>query len=107
MTRLAPFEIHRATSVEEATALVDGDGPLPALAAPVVVKPRFGSGGAELAVCRDRDELARWQEALTGAWRLLVEVLRPDAEVLAQVLDCIVPVEPDLTKWLALFDAPV
>jgi hypothetical protein len=40
-------------------------------------------------------ELARWQEALTGAWRLLVDRLRPDAEVLAAVLDCIVPVEPD------------
>lgn len=39
--------------------------------------------------------LARWQEALTGAWRLLVERLRPDAEVLAAVLDCVVPVEPD------------
>ena len=39
--------------------------------------------------------LARWQEALTGAWRLLVEQLRPDAEVLAAVLACIVPVEPD------------
>ena len=39
--------------------------------------------------------LARWQESLTGAWRLLVEQLRPDAEVLAAVLDCIVPVEPD------------
>ncbi len=40
-------------------------------------------------------ELARWQAALTGAWRQLVEQVRPDAEVLATVLDCIVPVEPD------------
>ena len=40
-------------------------------------------------------ELARWQQALTGGWRLLVEHLRPEAEVLAAVLDCIVPVEPD------------
>jgi hypothetical protein len=39
--------------------------------------------------------LARWQEALTGGWRLLVDHVRPDAEVLAAVLDCIVPVEPD------------
>ncbi|GAA3912713.1 aKG-HExxH-type peptide beta-hydroxylase [Actinoplanes auranticolor] len=40
-------------------------------------------------------ELDRWQQLLTGAWRLLVAQLRPDAEVLATVLDCIVPVEPD------------
>lgn len=40
-------------------------------------------------------ELARWQDALHGAWRMLVDRLRPDAEVLAAVLDCVVPVEPD------------
>ena len=40
-------------------------------------------------------ELARWQGALDGAWRLLVDRVRPDAEVLAAVLDCIVPVRPD------------
>ena len=39
--------------------------------------------------------LARWQRLLTEAWCLLVEELRPDAEVLAAVLDCVVPVEPD------------
>jgi hypothetical protein len=42
-----------------------------------------------------RAELARWQGLFTGAWRQLVELLRPDAETLAAVLDCIVPVEPD------------
>jgi hypothetical protein len=40
-------------------------------------------------------QLNRWQEALTAAWRPLVEQSRPDAEVLAAVLECIVPVEPD------------
>ncbi|WP_433725388.1 aKG-HExxH-type peptide beta-hydroxylase [Actinoplanes sp. CA-051413] len=40
-------------------------------------------------------ELDRWQQLLTDAWRRLVEQLRPDAEVLATVLDCIVPVVPD------------
>jgi hypothetical protein len=40
-------------------------------------------------------DLARWQDLFTGAWRLLVELLRPGAETLAAVLDCIVPVEPD------------
>jgi hypothetical protein len=39
--------------------------------------------------------LARWQRLLTEAWRLLVTDLRPDAQVLAAVLDCIIPVEPD------------
>ena len=39
--------------------------------------------------------VARWQEAFTEAWRLLVEHVRPDAEVLSRVLDCVVPVETD------------
>ncbi|MEV4639257.1 HEXXH motif-containing putative peptide modification protein [Actinoplanes sp. NPDC049548] len=40
-------------------------------------------------------ELTRWQEMFAAAWRLLVERVRPDAEVLATVLDCVVPVRPD------------
>jgi hypothetical protein len=40
-------------------------------------------------------EVARWQEFLAEAWRLLVVRLRPQAEVLAAVLDCVVPVEAD------------
>ncbi|AGZ39501.1 hypothetical protein AFR_06060 [Actinoplanes friuliensis DSM 7358] len=40
-------------------------------------------------------EAARWQELFTDAWQLLTRVVRPQAEVLAQVLDCIVPVRPD------------
>ncbi|AGL14733.1 HEXXH motif-containing putative peptide modification protein [Actinoplanes sp. N902-109] len=37
----------------------------------------------------------RWQRAFSEAWRLLVTAVRPDAEVLAAVLDCVVPVQPD------------
>ncbi|WP_306212241.1 aKG-HExxH-type peptide beta-hydroxylase [Actinoplanes sp. RD1] len=37
----------------------------------------------------------RWQETFTEAWRLLVTLARPDAEVLAGVLSCVVPVLPD------------
>ncbi|MEU7907030.1 aKG-HExxH-type peptide beta-hydroxylase [Actinoplanes sp. NPDC049118] len=40
-------------------------------------------------------EAARWQELLAEAWRMLVGRARPQAEVLAAVLDCIVPVEAD------------
>jgi hypothetical protein len=40
-------------------------------------------------------EGARWQELLAEAWRLLVSRHRADAEILAAVLDVIVPVEPD------------
>ncbi|MFI7541645.1 aKG-HExxH-type peptide beta-hydroxylase [Actinoplanes sp. NPDC049599] len=55
---------------------------------------RAGLGLTPAATLTDA-ELARWQGLLTEAWRLLVDRLRPDAEVLATVLDCIVPVEPD------------
>jgi hypothetical protein len=40
-------------------------------------------------------EAAHWQDRLTEAWRLLVTRHRPQAEILAAVLDCVVPVEPD------------
>ncbi|MFI5492857.1 aKG-HExxH-type peptide beta-hydroxylase [Actinoplanes sp. NPDC051859] len=40
-------------------------------------------------------ELARWQKSFAAAWRLLVERVRPDAEVLTGVLDSIVPVRAD------------
>ncbi|MET8148441.1 aKG-HExxH-type peptide beta-hydroxylase [Actinoplanes sp. NPDC049668] len=40
-------------------------------------------------------QAARWQELFAGAWRLLVGRARPQAEVLAAVLDCVVPVEAD------------
>jgi hypothetical protein len=40
-------------------------------------------------------QLAHWQACLDDAWRRLVDRHRPDAEILAAVLDVIVPVEPD------------
>jgi RimK family alpha-L-glutamate ligase len=59
------LRLGRAGVPHPATALVDGDGPLPAFFGPVVVKPRFGSGGADLAVCHDRNELARHLRAVS------------------------------------------
>jgi hypothetical protein len=55
---------------------------------------RAGLGLTPAATLTDAG-LARWQRLLTEAWRLLVDRLRPDAAVLAAVLDCLVPVEPD------------
>jgi hypothetical protein len=40
-------------------------------------------------------EADHWQACLTDAWRLLVERHRADAQVLAAVLDRVVPVRPD------------
>ena len=40
-------------------------------------------------------EIARWQELFAEAWQLLVARHRADAEILAAVLEVIVPVEPD------------
>jgi RimK family alpha-L-glutamate ligase len=60
------LRLARAGVPHPATALVDGDGPLPALAGSVVVKPRFGSGGVDLAVCRDREELAWHLRSISG-----------------------------------------
>ena len=40
-------------------------------------------------------EVTRWRDCLDDAWRLLVARHRHHAEVLAAVLTCIVPVEPD------------
>jgi len=40
-------------------------------------------------------EIARWQELFAEAWQLLVARHRADAEILATVLEVIVPVEPD------------
>ncbi|BCJ52026.1 hypothetical protein Asp14428_35010 [Actinoplanes sp. NBRC 14428] len=43
----------------------------------------------------DAAEHQRWQTLFAGAWRLLVDRVRPDAEVLAGLLDCVVPVRTD------------
>ncbi|GAB1689623.1 aKG-HExxH-type peptide beta-hydroxylase [Krasilnikovia sp. M28-CT-15] len=40
-------------------------------------------------------DAAHWHDLLRHAWRLLVTRHRAAAEILAEVLDCIVPVEPD------------
>lgn len=56
---------------------------LPRLAAPVVVKPRFGSWGVDVCRCEDRDELAgRLEEIGTRPWfrrhgALLQELVSP------------------------------
>jgi [lysine-biosynthesis-protein LysW]--L-2-aminoadipate ligase len=41
------------------TALIDGDSALPCFAGPVVVKPRFGGRGEDVALCADREELVQ------------------------------------------------
>jgi len=43
----------------------------------------------------DDAALGRWRVVFGEAWRLLVSQVRADAVVLASVLECIVPVEPD------------
>lgn len=40
-------------------------------------------------------ELTRWQDAFADAWRLMVDRVRPDAEILATILDSVVPVRAD------------
>jgi hypothetical protein len=40
-------------------------------------------------------EVARWQDLLSESWQLLVRRHRPTAEILADVLRVIIPVEPD------------
>ncbi|MEV6847190.1 HEXXH motif-containing putative peptide modification protein [Actinoplanes sp. NPDC051411] len=40
-------------------------------------------------------EIAHWQHMLSKSWQLLVRRHRPSAEILAEVLRVIVPVEPD------------
>ena len=52
----------------ETRVYLEGDA-LPELAAPVVVKPRYGSWGKEVSLCRDRDELERTLRSLeTRTW---------------------------------------
>jgi hypothetical protein len=42
-----------------------------------------------------RSEIADWERRLSASWQLLVRRHRPTAEILAEVLRVIVPVEPD------------
>ena len=46
------------------TRLIESYARPPELDLPVVVKPRFGSWGRDVALCRDRRELDEWLEAL-------------------------------------------
>lgn len=48
------------------TAHVDADSPLPGIETPVVVKPRFGSWGRDVFLCRDEAELAACLGSLRG-----------------------------------------
>lgn len=51
--------LHRAGLPHPRTRLLDPCGPLPELELPVVVKPRFGSWGRDVALCEDDSALLR------------------------------------------------
>jgi len=53
------FRLTEAGVAHPRTALVDGESALPSFTGPVVVKPRFGGGGEDVALCADRPELLR------------------------------------------------
>jgi RimK family alpha-L-glutamate ligase len=56
--------LRRAGLPHPRTALVERHSPPPDLDFPAVIKPRFGSWGRDVALCRDRGELERALEAL-------------------------------------------
>jgi len=60
------LSLGRAGVPHPLTAYVDGDGPLPALDFPVVVKPRFGRLAREVARCRTRNDLMGRLRLLSG-----------------------------------------
>jgi [lysine-biosynthesis-protein LysW]--L-2-aminoadipate ligase len=60
------FRLTEAGVAHPRTALVDGESALPSFAGPVVVKPRFGGGGEEVALCADRDELIERLRSVAG-----------------------------------------
>ena len=51
--------MHRAGLPHPRTRLLESEQPLPELETPVVVKPRFGSWGTDVVLCRDERELLR------------------------------------------------
>jgi RimK family alpha-L-glutamate ligase len=56
--------LRRAGLPHPRTMLVEACSPLPDLDFPVVLKPRFGSWGRDVRLCRDADELRRTMKAL-------------------------------------------
>jgi [lysine-biosynthesis-protein LysW]---L-2-aminoadipate ligase len=63
------FRLTEAGVAHPRTALVDGESALPSFTGPVVVKPRFGGGGEDVALCADRAELLRLLRSVAGrAW---------------------------------------
>ena len=60
--------LRRAGLPHPRTVLIERHSPLPDLDFPAVVKPRFGSWGQDVRLCRDPDELRAVLEGL--AWRL-------------------------------------
>lgn len=64
---MTALRLARAGIAHPRTAHVDhGDVSLPELSAPLVVKPRFGSGGADVARCDDRATLRETLEQLSA-----------------------------------------
>ena len=56
--------LRRAGLPHPRTKLIESDAEVPDLDFPTVVKPRFGSWGREVRICRDRQELERLLERL-------------------------------------------
>jgi RimK family alpha-L-glutamate ligase len=66
---LTARELTRADLPHPVTRLVLHDEPAPVIDAPVVVKPRFGSWGRDVVLCRDQCELeAALQELASRRW---------------------------------------
>ena len=57
--------LRRAGLPHPRTTLIERNAPLPDLDFPAVVKPRFGSWGEDVKLCRDREELRAVLEGLT------------------------------------------
>jgi [lysine-biosynthesis-protein LysW]--L-2-aminoadipate ligase len=60
--------LRRAGLPHPRTVLIERHSPLPDLDFPAVIKPRFGSWGQDVRLCRDADELRAVLEGLS--WRL-------------------------------------
>src|SRR6476620_5658102 len=58
--------LRRAGLPHPRTTLIERNAPLPDLDFPAVVKPRFGSWGQDVRLCRDREELRATLEGLTS-----------------------------------------